>query len=65
MNISQNLRMNKVKLMNEISRSFSLYGSSKWLSKERPELDNQSPADLIKENNLKPVYTLLKKDLKK
>tara|TARA_S200002703_G_scaffold156807_2_gene163227 strand:+ start:774 stop:947 length:174 start_codon:yes stop_codon:yes gene_type:complete len=57
--------MNKVKLMNEISRSFSLYGASKWLSKERPELDNQSPADLIKENNLKPVYTLLKKDLKK
>ena len=57
--------MNKIELMKKISKSFSLYEASKWLSKSRIELDGKTPANFIKENKIKLVNTLLDQDTKK
>ncbi len=54
--------MDKIDLMKKITHSFSLYGAAKWLSKNREELNNQTPAQYIKEGRLQDVHSLLKKD---
>lgn len=57
--------MNKIELMTKLTSSFSLYEAAKWLSKERAELNNQTPADYIKQNQIEDVAQLLNKDIKK
>jgi hypothetical protein len=57
--------MDKIDLMRQITSSFSLYGAAKWLSKNRTELNNQTPAQYIRENKIQDVHSLLRKDTKK
>jgi hypothetical protein len=56
--------MNKIELMTKLTSSFSLYEAAKWLSKERAELNNQTPADYIKQNQIEDLNKLLDKDIK-
>jgi len=54
--------MNKIELMKKITSSFSLYGAAKWLSKNRSELNNKTPAEYIKEGKINEVALLLEQD---
>ena len=57
--------MNKIELMKKITSSFSLYGAGRWLSKSRPELGNNTPAEYIKKGRIDDVANLLTQDTKK
>jgi len=48
--------------MKKITSSFSLYGAAKWLSKNRSELNNKTPAEYIKEGKINEVALLLEQD---
>ena len=52
-------------LMKKISASFSLYEAGRWLSKNRTELNNQTPAQYIREDKIQDVDSLLRKDTTK
>lgn len=57
--------MDRIELMKKITSSFTLYEAGRWLSKERPELNNDTPAEYIKKNKIKEVAKLLQQDVEK